>query len=274
MSTLVLNIRNERGRIVTSKLKFSITRPGREKPETATRRRNDKRETIHIWLGNRERKCSVTIREKNSFDKVLQVTFPGNVVIFKDVSLRSKWQIPPVTKITGKRKVLLLEYLTRRKLGKWKHLTEGEQTTYLALTKALSQVHIGSERALDHIAKLKEIAGDLSGKRGNATVFRLYTHQTEGFSEWIRGNANYVNHKGKSRMTIGAKGHKGYPKSRKTIDGKPNFQWSYTEDRKQADIDLDGLGIRHLTRENSDVRAWYGRFVEKYGDPGFARREA
>ena len=274
MSTLVLTIRDERGRTVTSKLKFSITLPGREKRETATRRRNDKRETIHIRLGSRKGKFSVTIQEKNSFKEVVSADFPINQVVFEEVKLRSKWQIPPASALTGKRKALLQEYLKRKKFGGWKALTEEEQTTYLAITKALSQVQIGNETAIDHIAKLKEIAGDPSGKRGNAAIFRLYTHQTDGFNNWITNGARYVDHKKKPRKTIGAKGHKGYPKSRKTIDGKPNFQWSYTEDRRQADIDLDGLGIRHLTRENSDVRAWYERFKKKYGNPGFVRRGA
>lgn len=275
MSTLVLTVRNERGRIVTSTLCLSVTRSGKKhKLISAERKRNDRRETVHIRLGNRTGTFSVTIQEKNNFDKDLQVDFPRNMVVFKKVSLRSKWQIPPVTKIAGKRKALLLEYLKRKNLGRWKDLTEEEQATYLAITKALSHVHAGSETALDHIAKLKEIAGDPSGKRGNATVFRLYTHQTDGFKEWIKGGAKYLDHKAKQRRTIGARGHKGYPKSRKTIDGKPNLQWSYSENRKQADIDLDGLGIRHLTRENSDVRAWYDRFRKKYGNPGFAKWKA
>lgn len=274
MSTLVLTIRNERGRMVTSKLGFSVTRLGKKhKLASAERKRNDRRETIHIRLGNRKGKFSVTIQEKNSFDKVVQVTFPGNVVTFNDVSLRSKWQIPPVTKIAGKRKSLLLEYLKRKKLGEWKDLTEEEQTTYLAITTALSQVHIGSETALDQVKKLQEIAGDPSGKRHSATVFRLYTAQTHQFKEWIESGARFKDTHGATHKTISAPGHKGYPKSRKTRDGVPNLQWAYTENHVKADIDLDGKrGLAHLSRENSDVRAWYSRFRKKYGSPGFVPR--
>ncbi len=274
MSTLVLTIRNERSRIATSRLDFSIANLDTNKRLKAkTRKRNDKRQTVHLRFGKRTGRFSVSIKEKNSFDRVLKVDFPDNMVVSRQVTLRSKWQIPPVSKLAGKLKSLLLEYLRRKKLGKWKDLTEEEQTTYLAITRALSQVHIGSDTSLDHIAKLKEIAGDPSGKRGNATVFRLYTHQTASFKKWIKDGARYIDQKGKPRRTKWARGHKGYPKSRKTQDGRPNLQWAYTKNGKQADIDLDGKsGPAHLTRGNSDVREWYNKFKKKHGNPGFVLR--
>lgn len=78
---------------------------------------------------------------------------------------------------------------------------------------------------------------------------------------------------------LGGSLHEGYEIQGFTSRSRvPRLQWNYRSDVSEADIDLDGRAPLkwgwfpnpgHATWENSDVRHWFPRFLEKFGSPGF-----
>ena len=222
----------------------------------------------------------VTVEGPHYFDKAFEceIEEPGKTQVVK---LRSIWEVPAISKITGRRRKLLDSFLAGAK--KWNKLQEEAQTTFLAITQALAQIRTGEhETALDHIKKIDKIVGDPSPGMGNASVFRLFVTYNELFERWIKSGARYAQWRKKNRKTVSAMGHTRnrperfkFPQSRKTKSKVPNLQWTYKKNFRYGEIDLDGRRFfKHLTRRNSDVTAWYKKFVRKYGNPGFTRRDA
>jgi len=144
----------------------------------------------------------------------------------------------------------------------FERLTVSEQTTFYAITHALSHTSLTDASgaslgpAIDRVVSVDRIAGQYAGKGGDEE-FRLYvtlkpdTTDVLGKSrEFFRDHENTVY-------------HLGYPHSFRQVGKEPNMQFSLSDDGLRADIDVDYRSSRspqalfngHLTASNSDVRA-------------------
>ena len=217
---------------------------------------------------------ALAVQGKNYTEQRAEFDVKADETARLNLVLTSIWKIPPRTALSAKQGALISDYLKLPDVADWPDLAEPEQTTFLAITHAIDQVHISSKKtALDLIDRVEKIVGDPSQKLKDNQVFRLYVAFNKDFKGWIESGAKYKDRKGRELTTVGAPGHPGYPKSQKTHDGRPNLQWSFTKDFKRGDLDLDGKPfLAHLTRENSDVREFYDDYKRKYGNPGFTRR--
>ena len=280
MAMLRLALKDERGGDATYPLTVKIRKLRRAKraAKVFTFSRTDRGRSCVGW-NLKPGRYRVTVKGPNYFDKDFECDV-GERKKKIDIKLRSLWEIPPISKITGQRRKLLNRHLTAAR-SKWASLPEEAQTTFLAITHALAQIGTGKqETALDHIEKIDRIIGDPSPKKGNASVFRLFVTFNSKFSSWIKRGTRYAHGKKKNRKTVWATGHTKnrpkqfkFPKSRKTKGKVPNLQWTYKKDHGSGELDLDGRRwLLHLTRGNSDARAWYRRYVRKFGSSGFARR--
>ncbi len=274
MARLTLAIKNDSGRFVTEKVTLKTIHLASKKKKQWNILRKEKRTLIHLDKIRPDGRYSLSVQVDNHFNQYLECEIKKQGTTRVDIILQSHWRIPSITKIKGTRMRLLLRYMKETGIKNWIDLDEEAQTTFLAITNALSKVKTAdSMTALDHVQNIDEIVGDPSPKLGNASVFRLYVVFNSKFQQWIQAGAKYRDKGNQPRGTKSAHGHKNYPKSRKSKDGKPNLQWSYSKDYAKGDIDLDGKsGPSHLTRGNSDVREFYCRYSKKYGNPGFGLR--
>ena len=281
MAKLKLVFKDERGGNAVFPLTIKIRKSRRAKQATKvyTFSRTCRGRSSVEWK-RKPGRYWITVEGPNYFDQEFEFNLKENSVSTL-VVLRSLWEIAPISKITGRRKRLLDGFLVGGR--KWNKLQEEAQTTVLAITQALSQIGTGEhETALDHIRKIDMIVGDPSPKTGNASVFRLFVTYNDLFGDWIESGARYAQGRKNNRKTVSALGHTKnrpkefkFPKSRKTKNDVPNLQWTYKKNFLKGEIDLDGRRyFKHLTRRNSDVTAWYGKFVRKYGKPGFTRRKS
>ncbi len=140
-------------------------------------------------------------------------------------------------------------------------LTISERTTYDAVTHALMNSQLTDEQgdslgtALDLVKSLERVAGQYYGREGDQQ-FRLYVYLEPGTRETLENSQEFgLGH-------LNTVYHVGYPYSFRQAGKEPTIQFSISEDKKKADIDVDyrsskspqALFNGHLTSANSDVR--------------------
>jgi len=137
-----------------------------------------------------------------------------------------------------------------------------ERTSYEAVTHALLSTKLtdrdgaGLGTAFELVERLERIAGQYYGKSGDQQ-FRLFVHLRPAAVETLEKSREF------RRDRENTVYHEGYPASFRQVGKEPTLQFSVTEDRARADIDVDyrsskspqALFNGHLTSANSDVRA-------------------
>jgi len=141
-------------------------------------------------------------------------------------------------------------------------MTVSERTTFDAVTHALMHSPLTDEHgnslghAIDLVAGVERIAGQYYGRSGDQQ-FRLYVFLKEGARSTLEKAQEF--HLGHLNTVY----HVGYPYSFRQGGKLPSIQFSISEDKKRADIDVDYRSSKmpaamfngHLTSANSDVRA-------------------
>ena len=163
----------------------------------------------------------------------------------------------------------------------------GAQHTLLAITTAMKQITaIGADgeslgSLWDFVSKVSWANGDVDGYSATArnTIghsFRIFVDFSAGFKAWVDAGARFKLYGMGDTLTAQYQGnlasqHK-YLDSHKLFGGgSPSLQLSYTPDGLYGEIDLDFYRYdpRHLLKGNSDVRKHFGKFLNKFGSPGF-----
>jgi hypothetical protein len=144
----------------------------------------------------------------------------------------------------------------------YNQLTLSQRTTYEAITHALWFTKLTDESgkpmgsALDLVASLENIAGEVPGKRGDVQ-YRLYVKMVPGAEEKLLECQQFKKDKDNTVY------HKEYPLNFRQKGKYPTLQFSMTRPAERADIDVDyksskapqALFNGHLTAGNSDVRS-------------------
>lgn len=145
---------------------------------------------------------------------------------------------------------------------RYNQLTLSQRTTFEAVTHALyfskltDQSGKAMGTALDLVAELEGIAGEVEGKRGDVQ-YRLYVKMVPNAEKTLFDSQEFKRDKDNTVF------HKEYPLNFRQKGKYPSIQFSMTRDGDRADIDVDyrsskppqALFNGHLTAGNSDVRA-------------------
>jgi hypothetical protein len=145
---------------------------------------------------------------------------------------------------------------------RYNQLSLSQRTTFEAVTHALwftkltDQSGKPMEAAIDLIAELENIAGEVPGKRGDVQ-YRLYTKMVPDAEKKLLECQEFKRDKDNTVF------HKEYPLNFRQKGKYPTIQFSMTRGGDRADIDVDyksskppqALFNGHLTAGNSDVRS-------------------
>ncbi len=145
---------------------------------------------------------------------------------------------------------------------RYDELTLSQRTTFEAVTHALYFSKLTNQSgkpmgtALDLVAELEGIAGEVEGKRGDVQ-YRLYVKMIPGAESKLLESQEFKKDKDNTVY------HKEYPLNFRQKGKYPTIQFSMMRDGSRADIDVDyrsskppqALFNGHLTAGNSDVRA-------------------
>jgi len=141
-------------------------------------------------------------------------------------------------------------------------LTTSQRSTFEAVTHALSRSRLTGEggqplraSALELVAGLDEIAGQIGGARGDLQ-FRLYVRLAPDAQDVLTQSREFFRDKDNTVF------HKEYPTNFRQRGRVPTIQISIAKDGTHADIDVDYRSSRppqalvngHLRAANSDVR--------------------
>ncbi len=141
-------------------------------------------------------------------------------------------------------------------------MTISERTTYDAVTHALMSSTLTDADgnslgvAIDLLQGVERISGQYYGRSGDQQ-FRLYVFLEAGARSTLESSQEFaLGH-------LNTVYHVGYPYSFRQAGSLPNIQFSISEDKLRADIDVDYRSSKmpqamfngHLTSSNSDVRA-------------------
>src|SRR5262245_59193446 len=145
---------------------------------------------------------------------------------------------------------------------RYNKLTLSQRTTYEAVTHALWFTKLTDKdgnpmgAAIDLVASLENIAGEVPGKRGDVQ-YRLYVKLVPDTEEKLLACQEFKKDKDNTVY------HKEYPLNFRQKGKYPTLQFSMTRPAERADIDVDyksskapqALFNGHLTAGNSDVRS-------------------
>lgn len=145
---------------------------------------------------------------------------------------------------------------------RYNQLTLSQRTTFEAVTHALWFTKLTDQSgkpmgaAIDLVAELEDIAGEVSGKRGDVQ-YRLYTKMVPDAEQKLMESQQFKRDKDNTVF------HKEYPLNFRQKGKYPTIQFSMTRGGDRADIDVDyksskapqALFNGHLTAGNSDVRS-------------------
>ena len=141
-------------------------------------------------------------------------------------------------------------------------LSQSTKTTFDAVTHALTTTALtdGAGAALGDalalVAEVDSVKGEVTDAPGDRQ-FRMYVRLTADAYDRLQRSTQFK--RGADNTTY----HRGYPISFREQGGIPSIQFSITDDKQRADIDVDyrsssfpaALFNGHLTSSNSDVRA-------------------
>ncbi len=209
-------------------------------------------------------------RQADSFAVVgVERAWPGKVIVTPPIEARADRRV--YEDLSPRQRELFSTYVaaynTRRASGYtpeevFERLTVSEQTTFYAITHALSHTALTDAAgaalgsAIDRIATVERIAGQYAGKGGDEE-FRLYVNLKPDTRDVLAKSREFF------RDHDNTVYHIGYPHSFRQLGKEPNTQFSISDDGLRADIDIDYRSSRspqalfngHLTASNSDVRA-------------------
>ena len=145
---------------------------------------------------------------------------------------------------------------------RYNDLTLSQRTTFEAVTHALWFTKLTDKSgkpmgaAIDLVAELEDIAGEVEGKRGDVQ-YRLYTKMVPDAEQKLMECQQFKRDKDNTVY------HKEYPLNFRQTGKYPTLQFSMTRGGDRADIDVDyksskapqALFNGHLTAGNSDVRS-------------------
>jgi hypothetical protein len=187
--------------------------------------------------------------------------------------------------LTDRLRALFTAYLSAadesEAAGKWRELTvdhDDQAAALLAIAAALSRIAIRANGAETTAFGLIDWLHLLAGDRLYASMARAAFDDWRSHGQFDINLANGEAESGTVHFNhgqLGASLHEGFDLQGVTaVNRIPRVQWNYRLCDGLADIDLDGFSpwnfVNHLTYANSDPRQWYSRYVEKFGDPGFA----
>ncbi len=172
----------------------------------------------------------------------------------------------------------------------WTRLNDAEAATFLALMRAFSlmDIAVDDDRGSPAWVNSRELIESVTAFIGTRLFVRM---DADLFERWRQSGGSYRIRRadGKiesgrfrfNRGDLGGSLHKGFDiQGYTSVRKEPRIQINYRFSDSEADIDLDLAGWiwgfipnpRHLKYEGSDVRQWIGKYVKKFGDPGFTVR--